>query len=263
MYFGATNPKSEMGKILTKSDLKAESYVDRIVDFFKAAAEGDLSRPAKKFLMILVMIKRWFFKQTDDGSRVSDQRHDVGIQRPASTFGGMSANGEGNYPEPSSQRSESVPEYSSANTPLQLLSEVAMGSNSTARSDGSNLPKMIGPNTGPYYTEWGNNSANGAGQPAGTSFPMQGGGPPLGDGNIYNSIDGGFDKINGDMIDPTLQLSLGDGDLGFGSIFMDNSFMSSILDGTPNLFENWVKIQMAFLKLRVKYSIYTAGHVFV
>ena len=240
MHFAVINPKSELGKIFSKEDLKAEAYADRIVSFFKLAADGDLSRPAKKFLMILYMIKKWFYQQIGDDCRPLEQSQNPSIQRPPSSFGRVSANGDpGIYSGASRQRSEGVTEYSSANTPLQLLSEVAMGSNANPRPDGSNLQNTASTNAGSSFPDWSAVPANGSGPAPGAGYSLPSVGPNMGDGNNYGGMDTGFEKINGDNLDPTMQFSLGEGDLGFGSIFMDNSFMSSILDGTPNLFENW------------------------
>ncbi|KAJ4296146.1 hypothetical protein N0V88_004850 [Collariella sp. IMI 366227] len=63
IYFAASSPKSDLGKILSKDHMKVEQHLDRLLAKFSDTASEDKSRPAAKFLIVLVMIRSWFQKQ--------------------------------------------------------------------------------------------------------------------------------------------------------------------------------------------------------
>lgn len=110
MYFSASSPGSELGKVINKSNLRVEHYLDALLDKFHRTAADDRSKPAAKFLVVLAMLKSWFIKQ---------ERHD------GKGSAGDALSQPGGRPR---QESSSQPRPQSANTPLQLLSEVAAGS---------------------------------------------------------------------------------------------------------------------------------------
>ncbi len=64
MYTAAASIGSEFGKVISKEDLMVEQYLRNLLNRFKAVAEHGKSRPARKFLMVLVMLKTWFDKHS-------------------------------------------------------------------------------------------------------------------------------------------------------------------------------------------------------
>ncbi|KAI9890115.1 MAG: hypothetical protein M1814_004514 [Vezdaea aestivalis] len=220
LHFSAVSPKSELGKIFGKEDLKVEYYVETLVAKFRHAAEESRSRPAEKFLHLLGMMRRWFLKLNKGESP----------SRPASAFtcapNGSQMGDVTGYNE-GSRRIEGPPEYASANTPLHLLSEVAMGNGlSSANSPSTNKsdPRY-------YPSSWASSSANV--QNYSTGMPMQV------EGTAMAGLEGGIESIMGDGMQQAMQLS-GYGDDAFGglgSMFMDTNFMNAIMDGTTDGFQ--------------------------
>lgn len=112
MYFAATSPNSELGKVINKDNMKVEQHLEGLLEKFRDTAADDKSRPAAKFLVVLVMIRSWFQKQ-GFGSGDANKLRDGGA-----TPGSQSREAGPITPAP--------PEYAAtANTPLQLLSEIA------------------------------------------------------------------------------------------------------------------------------------------
>ncbi|KAG9250004.1 putative fungal-specific transcription factor [Emericellopsis atlantica] len=63
MYFSASSPGSELGKVISKGNLRVEWYLDALIDKFRQTAADDRCRPASKFLSVMSMLKSWFIKQ--------------------------------------------------------------------------------------------------------------------------------------------------------------------------------------------------------
>ncbi|KAH8815229.1 hypothetical protein F5884DRAFT_817626 [Xylogone sp. PMI_703] len=157
MYFAAASPNSELGKVINKDDMKVAQYLDGLVGLFRATAADDRSRPAAKFLMVLLMLKTWFHRQKE-GKLPSHGNTDP--------QGDNQSINQSNQLPPIQQRVAETPSYSPANTPLQLLSEVATSSSEQLKSDNqiqrewNQLPTNPYPNpdyhmttmmTGPVY----------------------------------------------------------------------------------------------------------------
>ena len=145
MYFSASAPDSELGKVISKDDLQVASYIDVLIEKFQYAAAGNRSRPAAKFLIVLSMLKSWFIKQ--------GAKEKGGAGKP-SQFPGSSNNEpqrdatSSPYAAADSQpqrESLSTPYHhqqqhaAAAATPLHLLSEVATGSDTDPRSASNSM----------------------------------------------------------------------------------------------------------------------------
>ncbi|KAH6898804.1 hypothetical protein B0T10DRAFT_394801 [Thelonectria olida] len=114
LYFSAATPGSELGRVINKEDMRAGYYLDALLDKFRATAAEDRSRPASKFLVVLVMLRSWFTKQNRGGPLTDPTQ--TPTPAPAATPGQQGV------------RTGSASEHvQTANTPLQLLSEVATG----------------------------------------------------------------------------------------------------------------------------------------
>lgn len=107
MYFSASSPNSELGKVISKGNLRVEYFLDALLDKFRQAASDEKSRPAAKFLVVLAMLKSWFLKQENQDTNTDTQpkQNNSAAQGPSATQPG--------------------------NTPLHLLSEVAAGSDAS------------------------------------------------------------------------------------------------------------------------------------
>lgn len=246
MYFAASAQNGELGKVINRDHMKVEQYLDNMMDRYRQAAEDERCRPAGKFLMVLVMLKTWFMKQKNgptaaaaaakDGSKAAaDAKLDDTPRSSQDRPGTQGSTGSSRYPQILSggghgpagryadgqgqQGAQQQPDYSSANTPLQLLSEVAMGNQNSMPHDGSGANAASG--NGWYGYNNGSNSyamnANGA---AGNEMP---------NGGMVMSADGMFENYG---------ISLGDDE--FSNIFMDDVFLNMTMDGGgTNMFENF------------------------
>jgi hypothetical protein len=144
MYFAAAKPNSELGKVINKDHMKVESHLDNLLDKFRATAADDKSRPASKFLMVLVMLKTWFHRsKTSKRPSVSISGGQPFAPGDAETPAPTPGPAIGNPPPPTPRQQQAAvaqmhtpqtTDYSEANTPLQLLSEVATGPHGTPRA---------------------------------------------------------------------------------------------------------------------------------
>lgn len=252
MYFAATTANAELGKVISKEDMKVEYYLDSLLDAFRATAEHEKSRPAQKFLMVLVMLKTWFQKQRDgklgipkDALYARVGQHlggnltlgplsvDVGPietrrERTTPRMGYRQiqlnevANGE-TVSKPFGV--QSVHREPLGNTPLHLLSEVAMG-NSAATSAGHMT------SAGECWYGYNNNNNNIGTTSAGLQNPnpSPSGAVTMAENDIHPNAarDDDFEQVMG--------MTLGEGDLS--SIFLGDGFFDMSLDGASNVFES-------------------------
>ncbi|KAF4967386.1 hypothetical protein FZEAL_10538 [Fusarium zealandicum] len=125
LYFSASASSSDLGKVLNKEDMHVGRNLDALLDKFRATAADDRCRPAAKFLVVLVMLRSWFYKQAKETKNSSS----VPPQQPPTSSVQQSSSQPTLVQNSSSQSSERP---STANTPLQLLSEVATGTGAGA-----------------------------------------------------------------------------------------------------------------------------------
>lgn len=148
IYFAASSPKSELGKVIDKDNMKVEQHLDNLLDKFSLTAADEKNRPASKFLVVLVMLRSWFQKQKGSGGSTPGDKP----PQPGST--------EIRMPHTSSpptrqsippgqnqaQQQQQQPDYSAtANTPLQLLSEVATKDSNGTRSSSTTTTALPTP----------------------------------------------------------------------------------------------------------------------
>ena len=220
MYFAAATPNSELGKVINKDNMKVEQYLDGLVETFKASAADERSRPSAKFLMVLIMLKTWFHRQ----------REGKGTQPGPQSLMSMSSPGTLQQETPAETPVETSkpvqrqpPGYSPANTPLQLLSEVATGNSGQSRPDGNAMY--------PPSNDWQQTQP----QPYTPSYDPMGQLPPLPQqyanvnmGNIDPSLGMDLGYAMGDGFEQAMGMTLGVGD--FGSYFSDDTFFGSLMD---------------------------------
>ena len=141
LYFTVSATGSDLGRVINKEDLQVGKYLDGLLDKFRATAADDRCRPAAKFLVVLVMLRSWFYKQAKSEAKESQPAPPPPSvrQSPSQPQQAASVN------NPSSKPSDRA---STANTPLQLLSEVATGAGSRNRESSASRPSVVG---------WGSN----------------------------------------------------------------------------------------------------------
>lgn len=221
MYFAAAIPGSELGKVIDKDNMKVEYYLDGLLEHFRSTAADDKSRPASKFLMVLIMLKTWFHRQ-----RSHKRPSENGSQGPQPSGPETPAHQPedfGQTPGPQHTHLNQPREYSPANTPLQLLSEVATGSNQaqTSRPDSRNQFNA-------NQQDWNQTQQQSYGyQPPPPGFNMSG--VPFGMPNLDPALGVGVDyDINiGDGFEQAIGMTLGDGE--FGQYFGDDAFFGAMM----------------------------------
>lgn len=137
MYFSASNSNSELGKVINKDNMKVAEYLEKLLEKFREVAASDKSRPASKFLVVLAMLRSWFYKQGQtQGKPQADEKPDpasLAAHSPAQGSRDPSApplkeQGNSNGPPHLGQQQHQLhPDSVPPNTPLQLLSEIATG----------------------------------------------------------------------------------------------------------------------------------------
>ncbi|KAK7969277.1 hypothetical protein PG988_008350 [Apiospora saccharicola] len=153
MYFSASTPNSELGKVINKDHMKVEEYIEKLLDKFRDTATHEKSRPAGKFLVVLVMLRSWFQKQgkNDQAKReqsaTSPSNHNRSNENAASLSQQQQHQQQPQQPsqqQHTPQQQQSTPQqqppnqYNPANTPLQLLSEIATGNGAAGGNNNSN-----------------------------------------------------------------------------------------------------------------------------
>ena len=147
MYFAATSPDSELGKVMPSDDMRVEHYLGKLRE--RLQHSGGKCRLARSFSLVLVVFQTWFERQKDgkgglsqemaNSKRVEAQPVDVEKHAPQSEYKRMQLNGD-TLPA----RRSSVPQ--GGPTPgvegmdqsrLHVLGEVALGNSNS--NNGQNV----------------------------------------------------------------------------------------------------------------------------
>ncbi|KAI1383426.1 uncharacterized protein F4822DRAFT_77444 [Hypoxylon trugodes] len=149
MYFSASNSNSELGKVINKDNMKVAEYLEKLLEKFRDVAASDKSRPASKFLLVLAMLRTWFFKQGQATNKAQGEEESEPTQGPKDPTNPneqqQPQNGAGqSHPHAQQQQHQQPLQAPTSNpgptnTPLQLLSEIATG----------NGPNQAGPGPEP------------------------------------------------------------------------------------------------------------------
>lgn len=221
--------------------MKVENYLDGLLEKFRATAADDKSRPAAKFFMVLVMLKTWFHRSK--GGKLSGTKTDLIWHQSQNSEGETSAPtpslSSTLISPPSSLQHQQQTDYSPANTPLQLLSEVATGG--TPRPESRNQYNS---------SEWNQNqpqvsqlqqhqlqalqqqqatypySDTGTANQVPASYGMMFG--PLGNIDPTLGMPQDFDFAIGDGFEQAMGITLGDGD--FEKYFQDDVCLPLIIN---------------------------------
>ncbi len=145
LYFAASAPDSELGKVISNNDLRVEDYVRRLRELLQAGAGSDKCRPARSFFLVLVMLQTWFERQRDGkgslAEQMEDKKHgegqpvDVEVEKQGtkSEYKRMQLNG-GSPPAQRSSNTQAGPPAGAegmGQSRLHVLGEVALGNSSS------------------------------------------------------------------------------------------------------------------------------------
>ncbi|KAM0332078.1 hypothetical protein ACHAQA_002348 [Verticillium albo-atrum] len=136
IYFCAVAPGSELGPVMGRDDMKVDTYLTRLLEHFRAAAADDGSRPASKFLVVLVMLRSWFYKQERELGITPEQPQPQPSKDSSSGPDGDEAKRYAPDGQVYEQQSQQIG-HLAANTPLHLLSEIATNDRNRVASTNS------------------------------------------------------------------------------------------------------------------------------
>ncbi|RKF65524.1 putative fungal specific transcription protein [Erysiphe neolycopersici] len=119
LYFTAANPNSELGEIINKDSMRVEYYLDRLIDKLSTISGEECCKISELALDMMIMMRNWFHRQ--------NHRHRKPSHQPANSDNQFNewSNDKETHTIPLSNKKRA--NYSSGNTMLQLLSEVATG----------------------------------------------------------------------------------------------------------------------------------------
>ncbi|GKZ48776.1 hypothetical protein AbraIFM66951_001015 [Aspergillus brasiliensis] len=122
IYSIVSSPDTRMAQVIDLSSLKTELYLDKVIRHYTKAGETPGGRTPAKFSVVLTLLRNWFMKRKDQGP----------VLKEALSLYKCSSDDDKPQPPPKPGQ-----------TPLHLLSEVAMGepqSRSTAGTTTTNNP---------------------------------------------------------------------------------------------------------------------------
>ncbi|PYH43614.1 putative C6 transcription factor (War1) [Aspergillus saccharolyticus JOP 1030-1] len=122
LYAIVLAPETRLGQVIDAGSLKMEYYLDKVIRHYAVAGELPGGRSPAKFGVVLSMLRNWFMKRKDQGPALKE----------ALSVCCGSADCQSNNHDRSQNHSDA------GQTPLHLLSEVAMGSSSQGRSSTTN-----------------------------------------------------------------------------------------------------------------------------
>ena len=213
MSLAASNPESNIGKIFVSSNLKAEEYLDGLIQIFQGASAEHKSRPSAKFLMVLMMLKTWF-KRRLQSAKTAGEATDT------------NARAERQETHQEQNRSQSTtltqPAYATtSNTPLDVLSDVATSSNNHSRSQ--SVPQSISAYPQPPTTDWSQQTQQM--QNFQTAYPMNVISTPGFDNALHN-MDASMSNVVSDdyLIGSGFEQAMGMTFAGLGAYVGDDTF---------------------------------------
>ena len=218
MFFIAATPNSELGKVIDKNNMKVEYYLDGLVEVFRAAASEEKSRPAAKFLVVLMMLKTWFHRQRDGKLPPTIQPAEGSTKAPAPAALTATETPDLTPDASHSYKPQTKQPGYAINTPLHVLSEAATGNQGSS----SSMPAT------PDWNQQQYPNYDPALMAQAQNMP--------GMGNIDPSMDTDLGYTMGDGFEQAMGMTLGLGD--YANYFSDETFFNSLMDsvgGGPSL----------------------------
>lgn len=224
MYFAASSPNSELGKVIDKNDMKVTQYLDGLVDQFRATAADERSRPAAKFLMVLLMLKTWFHRQKEGKQPVGGETACAAAYSSIATPAAVDTPHDVGHTDQRQQTQHvgRLPTYSPANTPLQLLSEVATSNSEGQQKFDSQASKdwqQLQQNPSQVNSDFDMNPLNGMGGPIYGLNGLE---------NIDPAFNMDIDFAMGDGFEQAMGMTFGFGD--FSNYYSDEPFLVNMAD---------------------------------
>lgn len=122
LYSLASTADSKIGQVIDPASLRVEHHLDRVINHYKVAGEQIGGRTPAKFSTVLSLLRNWFVKRKDQNPAL---REAFGVPRQEEQVCLPAVMVMGQY----SQKQAQTQTQTQKNTPLHLLSEVAMDPN--------------------------------------------------------------------------------------------------------------------------------------
>lgn len=114
IYSLLTDSETRIGQVIDMQSLKLEWYLERVIGHYRTAAALDGGRVPSKFGNIIMMLRNWFLKMKENGPAL---REVFGTEMRSDT--------------PSDKPTPQQTQMKQGATPLDLLSEIATGNQSS------------------------------------------------------------------------------------------------------------------------------------
>ncbi|TQS38496.1 hypothetical protein Golomagni_00995 [Golovinomyces magnicellulatus] len=227
MYSAAATENSELGKVIDKDNMKVQQYLGSLIKKLQAASADEKSQPSARLLKALCFIRKIFHRQREKNKHEDLSQegiHPRQVKNPLTEGTKEYSNERTTHMRPSVLYRKQ-PEYTPANTPLQLLSEVATGNtgNDSTLSSASNYAGSI--------VNWQQSSQvsysgydyelNSVGQTHGSEVNTN-------NENIDPSLSMNLDYTSGDGLEQITNFTSGIGD--FGSFLGDDIFYGGLMN---------------------------------
>lgn len=134
IYSAASNPSSDLGKVIDKDSLKVEQHLSNLVEKFRVISADHRHHPASNFLIVAVMVRSWFLKFSQGQVKRDEARTDT------ATTNAMAPG-------------QSASLAQASNNPLQLLSEAATNNQAAASNPQAQGAAGEGPQSGKGNTD--------------------------------------------------------------------------------------------------------------
>ena len=203
LYLAASLQSSKLGTVIADSKFHLADRIAGLIDLLRASAENGKSRPAHNFSLVMAMLQVWYQKQIND--RANAQNAAVEAEPEHALQNGESRTAS---KQPEHRHHKHAPS-ALGQTPLHLLSEVAMG-NSGSTNSGHQVP---------------NGSDSSSGQPNTTNAYKADFYPPSMVGDGLRRMHPGFEQALG--------MTLQAGELGIGG----NDGFFDLMQRTSEIFE--------------------------
>ncbi|KAL9599554.1 MAG: hypothetical protein Q9179_003515 [Wetmoreana sp. 5 TL-2023] len=73
MYFAATSPDSEFGKVISSDDMRVEDYIRRLRELLQAGGASGRYQPAHCFALAMSLLQTWFERRKDGQGNLFDE----------------------------------------------------------------------------------------------------------------------------------------------------------------------------------------------
>ncbi|KAL8786357.1 MAG: hypothetical protein Q9213_002854 [Squamulea squamosa] len=232
LYFAASAPDSELGKVISINDLRVEDYLRKLRELLQSGAGSGKCRPARSFFLVLVMLQTWFERQRDGKESLSEETDNnkrreaqpVDVERHGkSEYKRMQLNGGSPPTRRSSTTQVAPPTEGMDQSRLHVLGEVALGNSS---SNGHTMNQM-NENWTAYPPLAGTGGSGYVGYDYGTAVgPGPGPGPGPG---AYDMAMHGYQP----GLEQAIVMTFNEGNLSY----MDDYALYNMMQ-MPNMFEN-------------------------